>query len=665
MELTLDQALQQAVVAHKEGKLQDAERLYRAILQTQPNNPDANHNLGVLAVSVGKPMAALPFFKQALDTNPQIEQFWLSYIDALVKSQQLEEAKQILADATANGVASEKLDGFGQRLKESAPNDRKEVESHVAPSISKEWLTAEDRDSDRTASECLATTKPPQRMVHSLLQNYQAGRLREAERLAASMTEAFPQTPLGWKVLGAIKRQAGELQKAISLFEKSLSLAPRDAESMTNLGNVCRQLGKLVDAETSYRRALSIEPDVAEFHSNLGLVLQQLGKLYEAEKSHRRAIALKPSYYQGHYNLGVTLKELGRLAEAAESYTRAIELRPEDASPHFNLGNTLKVLGKADEAEACYTRAISLKPDHHKALSSRSYLLLEKGEYEAALKDADACILSAKNKALPLIALFALGRTHETYKRLATHSKTDPMNISLAAFSAFISAVKGRATQYNFCPDPIRFIHVANLSSHVPNTGAYVKDIIEELNEVETSWEPLGKTTVRGFQSSHKVNLFKNPASKIALLRSIIVSEIETYLLKHSDDSCVFIKNFPTTRNLRGWTVTLKQQGHQKPHIHPNGWLSGVIYLKVVPSLGKNEGAIKFSLNGTHYRDDNCPSTTILPTLGDMVLFPSSLHHKTIPFTTNSERVIISFDLVPNTSNQHNSQAIGNRALLT
>ena len=53
MELTIDQALQQGIASHKEGKLQDAERLYRAILQSQPNHPDANHNLGVLAVAIG------------------------------------------------------------------------------------------------------------------------------------------------------------------------------------------------------------------------------------------------------------------------------------------------------------------------------------------------------------------------------------------------------------------------------------------------------------------------------------------------------------------------------------------------------------------------------------------------------------------------------------
>ena len=67
--------------------------------------------------------------------------------------------------------------------------------------------------------------------------------------------------------------------------------------------------------------------------------------------------------------------------------------------------------------------------------------------------------------------------------------------------------------------------------------------------------------------------------------------------LKFQNKPCLYIQKFPTMRNLFGWTVILKQQGHQNAHIHPSGWLSGVIYLKVVPSLGKDEGAIEFGLN--------------------------------------------------------------------
>ena len=53
-ELTIDQALQQGVEAHKAGQVQEADRLYTAILKAQPKHPDANHNMGVLAVGVGK-----------------------------------------------------------------------------------------------------------------------------------------------------------------------------------------------------------------------------------------------------------------------------------------------------------------------------------------------------------------------------------------------------------------------------------------------------------------------------------------------------------------------------------------------------------------------------------------------------------------------------------
>jgi tetratricopeptide (TPR) repeat protein len=123
MELTVDQALQQGIAAHKEGKLQDAERLYRAILQAQPNHPDANHNLGVLAAAVDKPLEAIPFFELALEANSRIEQFWLSYIDVLMRLDRFDEAQRVLIEGEKSGVSSEKLDALDQRLEGSMLND--------------------------------------------------------------------------------------------------------------------------------------------------------------------------------------------------------------------------------------------------------------------------------------------------------------------------------------------------------------------------------------------------------------------------------------------------------------------------------------------------------------------------------------------------------------
>ena len=85
MELTLDQALQKGIEAHKAGKAQESDQYYTAILKANSKHPDANHNMGVLAVGVGKVQEALPFFKTALKANPSISQYWLSYINALIK----------------------------------------------------------------------------------------------------------------------------------------------------------------------------------------------------------------------------------------------------------------------------------------------------------------------------------------------------------------------------------------------------------------------------------------------------------------------------------------------------------------------------------------------------------------------------------------------------
>ena len=58
MELTIEQALQQGVAAHNAGNLQEAERAYQVILQSQPKHPDANHNLGLIAISMNQVEAA-------------------------------------------------------------------------------------------------------------------------------------------------------------------------------------------------------------------------------------------------------------------------------------------------------------------------------------------------------------------------------------------------------------------------------------------------------------------------------------------------------------------------------------------------------------------------------------------------------------------------------
>jgi tetratricopeptide (TPR) repeat protein len=354
MELTIEHALQKGIAAHKEGNFQEAERLYQAILQFQRLHPEANHNLGLIAVSTNKVDAALPLFKNALDANPKIEQFWLSYIDALIKEKQFENAEQAIQQGKQQGVAGEKLNALEAQL----------------ASIKKPGS--------------VISTSPSQAQLSSLLEYYQTGQYGDAESSALSLTQEFPKHQFGWKVLGALFRRTGRVSESLVASQKSVQLMPQDAEAHNNLGATLQELGRFDEAEASHTQAIALKPDFAEAHSNVGNALQELGRLDEAKVSYTQAIVLKPDYAEAYSNLGNTLKELGRLEEAESSYTQAIALKPDYAEAHSNLGNTLKELGRLEEAELSYKQAIALKPDFNDAHYNLGVMLHELGRLDEA-----------------------------------------------------------------------------------------------------------------------------------------------------------------------------------------------------------------------------------------------------------------------------------------
>ena len=551
---------------------------------------------------------------------------------------------------------------------------------------------------------------PSQEQLISLFEHYQNGRFEDAEKLAVSIINEFPTYQFGWKVLGLVLKQTGRVSESLVASQKSVQLAPQDAEAHFNLGITLQELGRSGEAEASYKQAIVLEPD-ADAHCNLGIVLQAQGRLDEAEASYTQAIALKSDFALAHSNLGNTLNELGRLDEAEASYTQAIALKPDYADTHYNLGNTLNELDRFDEAEACYTQAITLKPDFaeaHYNIGTTLKELCRVEEAEASLRqaialkpdyadaydhlgsilqvkekfeDAEVCYIKCMslepNKTNPLTlsrgsilfrqglfeqalnifdkyddvrskvnaleSLYALGRVDDIYERIEARGNVDDGNIRVAAIAAFLSKREKKDTAHKFCNNPVDFIHLANLSSHIKDSKKFITSVIDELRPIKTKWEL--NTTQNGFQAN--IDVFKNPLKKMSVLKSIIMDELDTYYSKFKNETCTYIKQWPSKKNITGWHVILKQQGHQTAHIHPSGWLSGVIYLMTVPSLGKNEGAIEFSLDSPFYHDVNSSKKIYQPKLGDIVFFPSSLHHRTLPFSTDMDRICISFDLIP------------------
>jgi len=300
------QALQQAITLHQAGNLQEAELLYRTILKARPDHPDANHNLGVLAVQVQQPSAGLPHFKAALEANPDQGQYWLSYIDALIQTGQTDVARQVLEEGRQHGLQGESVETVAGRL------------------------------------------PPGTQEISSLTTLFGEGRYAEAEATARRLTEIFPHDGVGWKALGAAFKLQGQTTESLEPMRKAAELMPEDAEAHSNLGAALKDLGQLEDAVASFRRAIEIDPYYANAHSNMGVALQTLEQLSGAVASHRRALEINPNSAENHFNLGNSMLAIAQLDNAVAKYRKALEIKPDYLKAHSNLIFTLDLTAGAD-----------------------------------------------------------------------------------------------------------------------------------------------------------------------------------------------------------------------------------------------------------------------------------------------------------------------------
>ena len=584
MELTIEQALQQGVTAHREGKLQEAERFYRAILQTRPTHPHANHNLGAIAVSLNKPGTALPLFKTALEANPKVEQFWLSYIDALIKEHEFVTAKNVLEQAKKKGVVEDKL---------------WKLESQLLQKIQTENVNSK---------------KLSQALINRLLRYYHNGRLKEAQQLALSITQDFPEHQFAWKVLGAVFRAIGKKAEAVHANQTAVALNPRDAEANSNLGGTLKELGRLEEALAIYTQAIALEPEFAEAHYNLGITLQDLGRLDEAETSYMQAIALKADYPEAHNNLGGTLTELGRFDEAIESFRQAIALKPDYAKAHSNLGNTLQELNRLDEAAASYTQAIAIEPKNYR---THNQLLL---------------------------CLFLQNKKTEFFAELDYLTRQDQGSAISGSLTCRSTLKYGLEKPNLFCTNPLNYVLHKSLNTLYDFEKIFRNKVISLLNDIQIS-NRKQILLVNGNQTSGNIFDIRNEATKE--IQDIIRFEVEEYKRRFKDSDEGFIKKMPAEYSLHGWFISMKSGGNLKPHIHTEAWLSGSIYINVPRKLKVNSGNLGVAIgkdSDTTNKSRNEKKIIDVVT-GSMVLFPASLMHYTIPFESEEERIVLAFDV--------------------
>ena len=679
------QILKQAVREHRSGNLEEAERLYSEIIRTYPNNADANHNIGVIKVSNSKFLDALPYFEKAIAINSKLDQFWISYIEVLILLNDIEKVKSILAEAHRNGLNNEMYTKIYRKIEVAATKkyDKIEYKEPTKEQVKSLFTFYKSNQIDSALDEVNALLKdfPTSSMLYNVLGliNKRLGQFTSAvDAYAKAISfksdhiEALTNLGLVLKEMGnykgameaydkAIKinpnyslalvnkgillQERSMLHEAIDIYEKVAQLSPKNVDVLNNMGVALTALGNSEKAIKTFKKAIKIRPDLADIHNNMGNALKDQGRTEEALQAYKEALKVRSNFSLAHLNIGNIHLEKQLFGQAVKAYNKAVKINPNYTEAHFYMGNALKESGKLKEALTAYQEALRITPDYKGVLYNLGVTYKELGKF----KDATDCfdkLDTANTAALALESIYGNGDYIKFNQRLKFIAEREPANIRVAAMSAFASHQLGQDDIYPFCKDPMKYIKFSHLKNHVINFDKFILAIREEMDQITAEWEPRSKSTKGGFQTSNEI--FANPGKNMKILEGIIKNELQSFFEINKGNENFIFKNWPDEINLAAWYVKILQSGHQQSHIHPAGWVSGVLYLKTVNDPEQDEGAIEFSLHGHKYpvMKSDIPKRTYQPCDGDLVLFPSSLFHSTVPVLKDAERCVIAFDLL-------------------
>lgn len=283
IESSLEQTLRQALSCHKAGAMKAALELYLKVLESDPNQVDAHHNLGMLAMQLQRHESAIYHFQQALTLKPEFE-IANSHLGILLHNMgQFSAAKTYLLKASTLN-----------------PNNI-------------EYLT-------------------------NLAFNLQSqGLAQEAEpyfRAALKINSEDAKLHAG---LSTVLKLQDRLAEALLSCKQAIQIQPDSAKLYSQLGAIYFAQSLLIEAENAFIQAVKLDSDYAEAFNNLGSVQQFRRDYANAEQNYRTAIQLRPNYAQAHTNLGINLQTQGRLQEAESCWRKSLSLEPDQIETQSGL----------------------------------------------------------------------------------------------------------------------------------------------------------------------------------------------------------------------------------------------------------------------------------------------------------------------------------------
>lgn len=441
--LPLEETLMEAVQCHQSGQFDKAEALYRKILQQIPNQPNANHNLGILALEAHQPLLSLPYFKLALEADPNEPLYWMSYVEALIQADQVGIARRVLEYGIQGGLQGPEIEALVEKLavanSTSAQSILTKHHSQAIESVPNQQHTAEESNEDVQETMPVldgfltqlntANQEPSIDLLNTLVNWFNAGQLDAAESAALALTQRFPEHGFGWKILGAIWQRLGQHQNACEAMSEAVKLLPNDVELLSNYGVALKNAGQVEAAKKTQLSALDMQADYAPAHYNLGNLLFAENQYQEASEQYLIALENQPNYVSAINNLGLCYKEMGDLQSAAQAFRACLAYDTQHAEANANLGDVLRLQGHYQEAEPYLKDAVTLSPNNIEAHCNLSLTLIELGRqfearqcYEAAIERIPSSAMDYNALGNAYAFLLKTDQAEQAYRKAIQHN---------------------------------------------------------------------------------------------------------------------------------------------------------------------------------------------------------------------------------------------------
>ncbi|MBC7987973.1 MAG: hypothetical protein H7Y19_00100 [Luteimonas sp.] len=535
-----------------------------------------------------------------------------------------------------------------------------------------------------------------QSLLREALQALQRGQLPQARQACERALSAAPQSFDGWRILAMILHALGQQDEFGDALQKAHALKPHDATTALDYGSVLLQQGQATAAQPLLRLAMDKLPQDARAAFRYGTASFLLDEFDEAAIGFEAATARQPDWVEAWNNLAATQGKLQAYPVAIAAARTALRLRPDDATTNRALSALLSNQFEPSvlqEGLAFADRALQLQPDfaaahrdaailarklhlHARALqSARRAFELAPGDpptvdalgeqliemdqagaaaavYATTLADADAPPMLQRQYG---VALLHDRQAHLACEALTTALARDPTDQRAIAYLGAALAADGRLQQAIERLGLQRNVHAVDLPvpAGFADATAFHAALAEDIRRhSQQRWEPVGLAARQAYLSGDL--LVDRTTAILGLeqrLREAIahfISERRAEVAQATDD--VFLRNIPERYRLHVWATQAAAQGYIDTHLHEDSWLSGAYYVQLPAAVSKDDpehaGWIEFGR--PFARLPQWPEQAlrrVCPQVGTLLLFPSYLFHRTLPYRGEGERISISFDL--------------------